>query len=367
MPSTPDTSELPPTTGQAEGFSVPKPSEAKPPEQPISPGAQRIIDSIRKAQGVPREVLGEIAGEKPAPKKIIDMVKGSDGKLRAIVTSEPENPAASVANPQAPTGENPGNAQYQQINRGADEAWVNIQQATSGRPGVRAQPPSGRPPNWETPPNFSAAKPASPQQRENITYVDKEAEKPQELQKLQSEGVRLATLVYTPEGQQQIAGTRARLVQIVEATSRKTYLEAVVENGPGYAQRVEQLRQAWLQSNEVRVEKLLRGEDMDSFEVQAYLTSVLGQEQQPIMNQAEKLKKKDALLGLFNRLRRDIGRALLYQSSEAKPIGQRHLLLSEGTLKWHGITTSEAQENFAKGWEGVKAQSLQQSQGRPKL
>lgn len=378
MPITPDTSELPPTTGQPEGPSVPKSTEStgsKPPEQPISPGAQRIIDSIRKAQGVPREVLGEIAGEKPAPTKIIDMVKGSDGKLRAIVTSEPENPAGIGANPQASAGENPGNAQYQQIDRGADEAWANIQQATSGRPGVRAQPPSGRPPNWEAPPNFSAARPANPRDRwreAELRDQKEKAEKQKEIQNLQEDGSRLAALVYSPEGQQLREGVRRRLVQIVDAAYENSRPKLVTRM-PGSARMPadfemrEQAIEMWEQKKQARAEVLLRGEGMTSSEIDAYLTSVLGHESNPMTRNDAENQKRRQLLEQFDRTRGDIGRALLYQSSEAKPVGQRHLLLSRETLDRYGITTSEAQENFAKGWEGVKAQSLQQSQGRHKL
>lgn len=63
MSDIPSISELPPTTGQPEGPSVPKPPEAKPPEQPISLGAQRIIDRINQDRGnQPRQVLEDVAG-----------------------------------------------------------------------------------------------------------------------------------------------------------------------------------------------------------------------------------------------------------------------------------------------------------------
>lgn len=312
----PDTSELLPTTGQPEGSSVPKSTGTKPPEQPISPGVQRIIDGIRNGgQGAPREVLEEIAGEKPAPKKIIDMVKGPDGKLRAIVTSEPENPAATDANPQA-AAEPKG----QQRPR---DRWREAEQ---------------------------------PDQR-------KETQKQQELQRLQADGSRLAALVYSPEGQQLIAAMRTRLTQIVEVTLRKPKLENVdsfQHYQPAIAeviQRNDQLLQVWQQSKETRVDSLLRGEGMTSSEIDTYLTSVLGHEPGHTTgydSDPTKREREGRLVEQFDRTRRDIGRALLYQSSEAKPVGERYLLLSEGTLKWHGISTSEAQENFGKGWDQVR-------------
>lgn len=318
-----------PTTQQTEGTAVPKPPEVKPSEKPISPGAQRIIDRInqvRDPHGDPRQTLGDVAKEEV----VIDMVE-ADGKWVArdpgdpnfFVTPKPENPAAAGAEPQAAEP----NGQQRPRNR-----WREAEQ--------RGQ--------------------------------QKEAQKQQELQRLQADGARLAAFVYTPEGQQQIAAVRTRLTQIVEITLRKPKLETVSSfehSQPAIAeveQRNDQLLQAWQQSTEARIEELLRGENMNSVEADAYLASVLGHESHPMTGNDAENKKRRQLVEQFDRMRRDIGRALLYQSSEAKPVGQRHLLLAEATLRFHGITTSEAQENFAKGWEGVKAQSLQRNQGRPK-
>ncbi len=329
MPDSPDTSEVPPTTGKPEGSGVPKSTEPKPPEQPISPGAQRIIDRInqdRGQHGDPRQALGDVAKEEV----VIDMVKGLDGKWVArdpsdpnfFHTQKPENPAGTDANPQA-SAESKG----QQRPR---DRWREA--------GQRNQ--------------------------------QKEAQKQQELQNLQADGARLAAFVYTPEGRQHIKEVRRRLAQIVDAAYERSRPKLVTRM-PGSARTSadfemrEQATEMLGATKKARTEALLRGADMTDIEKEAYLDSVFS-DKSHFTTQEARVNEMMRLLGQLDRERTDIDRALFYLDSEAKPVGQRHLLLPKETLDWYGITTAEAQERFAKGWEGVKAQSLQQSQGRPK-
>ncbi|MBI2315324.1 hypothetical protein HYU93_04705 [Candidatus Daviesbacteria bacterium] len=187
---------------------------------------------------------------------------------------------------------------------------------------------------------------------------------------MQSEGERLASLVYTPEGQQQVAQVKTTITQIVDATTKQPKLETV---HPGFdrspvaiaevRQRNEQLLQAWQQRKTARIEALLRGETMTHLEANAYLAQILNREPLPTRD-IEESNKRQNLLDQFNRQRQVIGRMLLYRDSEQLPIGSRYLLVNAKRLKFYKISTNEAQISFAKGWDGTK-NSLQEKSTNP--
>lgn len=129
-------------------------------------------------------------------------------------------------------------------------------------------------------------------------------------------------------------------------------IPVVVKASQDY-KRNEQLMQAWEQSKEARIDRLLRGDDMNNLEERAYLTQVLGSEPLPTTD-AKETKKREALIAQFDIQRHDIGRALLYQNGDAQPVRQRHLLINEAHLRFVGISTEQAQENFARGWDETK-------------
>lgn len=346
-------------------------SESTTSEAPKKPSQQTSSETARN-------------NERPIPEgAVVDMVKGPDGKWTArelndpnfFYYPEPEKPKTDSSQPNTSTDSS--NSQepkgvplggWEQW-RAKEANWANFQQHTTQRPGTRTQFHTRKPSNWEATSNFD--KPGNLRQPEHrsakalwekakqsqLAEEQREFQKQQaELQKLQEDGTRLAKLVYTTEGQQQIAEVRAKLTQIVETIAGKPRREAMpsgFERSSAAFEETEQknqrLMQAWRQRNETRVEQLLRGDNMNNLEIGAYLTSTLGRE----TSYADSVKEK-ALLPQFDRQRFEIGRALLYQSSDTLPVGRRYLLAGAARLKFYGISTTQAQENFARGWDGIK-------------
>lgn len=402
-------SELPPTA-QPEAPVTPRASEVRPSEQPIGQGEQKIVDRIDR-DGDPDQVLQDIAGatdtsyeavenpsqqttsgikdEKlPTNEGIINMVQGPDGKWTARDPKDPNffhvpQPGGQTESDNKPQGVTEGSgaqkpkdfweqwqasesqrdAQYQKFSQAANEVWTNFQQQTNQRPEFRTQSPQERPLNWEGKPHFAAG-PENPGHQENLSPRDRwqriDREKQEELQNLQAEGEGLASLVYTPEGQQQIDEIRVMLTQIVETTSSKPALETVhpgFDRSPSAIEAVEkrneQLLQAWQQTKDARVDRLLRGMPMTNLEERDYLTKILGHEPYTTSDMEEK-RRRELLLDQFDGMRNDIGKALMYQMYDSVPVEQRWHVVSESELKRNGLDVVKGQELFAKGWDTVK-------------
>ncbi|OGZ60920.1 MAG: hypothetical protein A2919_00125 [Candidatus Spechtbacteria bacterium RIFCSPLOWO2_01_FULL_43_12] len=151
-------------------------------------------------------------------------------------------------------------------------------------------------------------------------------------------------------------GSRPKLVTRMPGSARM----------PADFEMRERETEIWQKQKQARVEELLEGGEMNNSEDRAYLTTLLGREPLTTTDYEEN-QRRLRLLEKFERTRTDIGRAFIYQNSESKPIGQRHLLLSEGDLKFYGISTGQAQEAFGRGWDEVAVNQLpKQNQGNPK-
>jgi|GEM_PF-6710521 len=193
-----------------------------------------------------------------------------------------------------------------------------------------------------------------------------ETERQEELQKLRSEGSKLSSLIYTPEGQQKVMEVRSVLDSIVEASIKKPHHESDF----GWDKRQDEIAEAkarnnqriqeWQQEKDERVSRLLNGESMNNLEQDAYLSSILGPDYKPGLDSAEEKKKKDLLVEQFNKLKSEIGKALDYQKSDSFPTEQSTRYIDETKLNNYGISLNQSQESFATGWNEKKNQGAKE-------
>lgn len=181
-----------------------------------------------------------------------------------------------------------------------------------------------------------------------------------DLPSINVEGRRLASLIYTPEGQEVVSETQQLCSEVVDIQAEsskprlsKSQIQDTVINGGNLNA---ELLARWQKRKESRTQELSRGAHMTSTEQIAYLKLVLGHDPSPTKDPAE-IQLRTSLLEEFDKTRRDVGKATRYKESEGLLLQNRPTMFSEGALRFYGIPTMNAQEAFARGWKEVKKNS----------